>query len=87
MDPAQGLDFHHSTLPPLRRAKSLDRRTTESVMTVSQTFSQLHSAENAGRLKVCPATYKTFSEGSVSVREHCVRGEPFPNPHNGSVVR
>ncbi|XP_066519369.1 myosin phosphatase Rho-interacting protein isoform X1 [Hoplias malabaricus] len=32
-DPAQGLDFHHSTLPPLRRAKSLDRRTTESVMT------------------------------------------------------
>lgn len=33
MDPAQGLDFHHSTLPPLRRAKSLDRRTTESVMT------------------------------------------------------
>uniref|UniRef100_A0A9J7YXF7 Myosin phosphatase Rho interacting protein n=1 Tax=Cyprinus carpio carpio TaxID=630221 RepID=A0A9J7YXF7_CYPCA len=30
MDPAQGLDFHHSTLPPLRRAKSLDRRTTES---------------------------------------------------------
>lgn len=36
MDPAQGLDFHHSTLPPLRRAKSLDRRTTESVMTVRQ---------------------------------------------------
>lgn len=33
IDPAQGLDFHHSTLPPLRRAKSLDRRTTESVMT------------------------------------------------------
>ncbi|KAJ8363758.1 hypothetical protein SKAU_G00125890 [Synaphobranchus kaupii] len=32
-DPAQGLDFRHSTLPPLRRAKSLDRRTTESVMT------------------------------------------------------
>ncbi|KAG7491791.1 hypothetical protein MATL_G00007670 [Megalops atlanticus] len=32
-DPAQGLDFHHSSLPPLRRAKSLDRRTTESVMT------------------------------------------------------
>ncbi|XP_064179093.1 myosin phosphatase Rho-interacting protein isoform X6 [Anguilla rostrata] len=32
-DPAQGVDFHHSTLPPLRRAKSLDRRTTESVMT------------------------------------------------------
>ncbi|XP_061086288.1 protein outspread isoform X2 [Conger conger] len=32
-DPAQSLDFHHSTLPPLRRAKSLDRRTTESVMT------------------------------------------------------
>ncbi|XP_056626576.1 myosin phosphatase Rho-interacting protein isoform X2 [Triplophysa dalaica] len=30
---AQGSDFHHSTLPPLRRAKSLDRRTTESVMT------------------------------------------------------
>ncbi|KAF7705068.1 hypothetical protein HF521_020354 [Silurus meridionalis] len=28
-----GLDFRHSTLPPLRRAKSLDRRTTESVMT------------------------------------------------------
>ncbi|KAK6301789.1 hypothetical protein J4Q44_G00278420 [Coregonus suidteri] len=28
----QGLDFP-STLPPLRRAKSLDRRTTESVMT------------------------------------------------------
>uniref|UniRef100_A0A8B9R8A9 Myosin phosphatase Rho interacting protein n=1 Tax=Astyanax mexicanus TaxID=7994 RepID=A0A8B9R8A9_ASTMX len=34
LDPAQGVDFHHSTLPPLRRAKSLDRRTTESVMTV-----------------------------------------------------
>ncbi|XP_067286213.1 myosin phosphatase Rho-interacting protein isoform X3 [Pseudorasbora parva] len=33
MDPAQGLDFYHSSLPPLRRAKSLDRRTTESVMT------------------------------------------------------
>ncbi|XP_051968236.1 myosin phosphatase Rho-interacting protein-like isoform X1 [Xyrauchen texanus] len=33
LDPAQVLDFHHSTLPPLRRAKSLDRRTTESVMT------------------------------------------------------
>uniref|UniRef100_A0A8B9JPP6 Myosin phosphatase Rho interacting protein n=1 Tax=Astyanax mexicanus TaxID=7994 RepID=A0A8B9JPP6_ASTMX len=33
LDPAQGVDFHHSTLPPLRRAKSLDRRTTESVMT------------------------------------------------------
>ncbi|XP_060795626.1 myosin phosphatase Rho-interacting protein isoform X3 [Neoarius graeffei] len=33
LDPAQGLDFHPSTLPPLRRAKSLDRRTTESVMT------------------------------------------------------
>ncbi|XP_053366912.1 myosin phosphatase Rho-interacting protein isoform X2 [Clarias gariepinus] len=33
LDPAQGQDFHHSTLPPLRRAKSLDRRTTESVMT------------------------------------------------------
>uniref|UniRef100_A0A8C2G2B4 Myosin phosphatase Rho interacting protein n=1 Tax=Cyprinus carpio TaxID=7962 RepID=A0A8C2G2B4_CYPCA len=33
MDPAQGLDFHPCTLPPLRRAKSLDRRTTESVMT------------------------------------------------------
>ncbi|KAL1263886.1 hypothetical protein QQF64_004241, partial [Cirrhinus molitorella] len=33
MDAGQGLDFHHSTLPPLRRAKSLDRRTTESVMT------------------------------------------------------
>ncbi|KAJ8413731.1 hypothetical protein AAFF_G00082380 [Aldrovandia affinis] len=32
-DPARGSDFHHSTLPPLRRAKSLDRRTTESVMT------------------------------------------------------
>ncbi|KAI4886697.1 hypothetical protein NFI96_021391 [Prochilodus magdalenae] len=32
-DPAQDLDFHHSTMPPLRRAKSLDRRTTESVMT------------------------------------------------------
>uniref|UniRef100_A0A672Q1K7 Myosin phosphatase Rho-interacting protein-like n=1 Tax=Sinocyclocheilus grahami TaxID=75366 RepID=A0A672Q1K7_SINGR len=26
-------DFHPCTLPPLRRAKSLDRRTTESVMT------------------------------------------------------
>lgn len=33
-DVDQGLDFP-STLPPLRRAKSLDRRTTESVMTVS----------------------------------------------------
>ncbi|XP_072523647.1 uncharacterized protein mprip isoform X1 [Salminus brasiliensis] len=33
LDTAQGVDFHHSTLPPLRRAKSLDRRTTESVMT------------------------------------------------------
>uniref|UniRef100_A0A3B1K8M8 Myosin phosphatase Rho interacting protein n=1 Tax=Astyanax mexicanus TaxID=7994 RepID=A0A3B1K8M8_ASTMX len=33
LDRAQGVDFHHSTLPPLRRAKSLDRRTTESVMT------------------------------------------------------
>ncbi|XP_022523606.2 myosin phosphatase Rho-interacting protein isoform X4 [Astyanax mexicanus] len=33
LDQAQGVDFHHSTLPPLRRAKSLDRRTTESVMT------------------------------------------------------
>ncbi|KAG7325283.1 hypothetical protein KOW79_011599 [Hemibagrus wyckioides] len=33
LDSGQGLDFHHSTLPPLRRAKSLDRRTTESVMT------------------------------------------------------
>ncbi|KAF4085257.1 hypothetical protein AMELA_G00115370 [Ameiurus melas] len=33
LDPGQGLDFHPSTLPPLRRAKSLDRRTTESVMT------------------------------------------------------
>uniref|UniRef100_A0AAQ5XIF3 PH domain-containing protein n=1 Tax=Amphiprion ocellaris TaxID=80972 RepID=A0AAQ5XIF3_AMPOC len=33
-DVGQGLDFP-STLPPLRRAKSLDRRTTESVMTVS----------------------------------------------------
>ncbi|XP_076856211.1 uncharacterized protein mprip isoform X1 [Brachyhypopomus gauderio] len=32
-DPAQDLDFRPSTLPPLRRAKSLDRRTTESVMT------------------------------------------------------
>ncbi|KAJ8246369.1 hypothetical protein GJAV_G00266960 [Gymnothorax javanicus] len=32
-DPAQGSEFHHSALPPLRRAKSLDRRTTESVMT------------------------------------------------------
>ncbi|XP_035389216.1 myosin phosphatase Rho-interacting protein isoform X8 [Electrophorus electricus] len=32
-DPAQDLDFCPSTLPPLRRAKSLDRRTTESVMT------------------------------------------------------
>ncbi|XP_041829294.1 myosin phosphatase Rho-interacting protein isoform X2 [Melanotaenia boesemani] len=31
-DVDQGLDFP-STLPPLRRAKSLDRRTTESVMT------------------------------------------------------
>ncbi|XP_040924383.1 myosin phosphatase Rho-interacting protein isoform X4 [Betta splendens] len=31
-DVAEGLDFP-STLPPLRRAKSLDRRTTESVMT------------------------------------------------------
>ncbi|XP_059180282.1 myosin phosphatase Rho-interacting protein isoform X4 [Centropristis striata] len=31
-DVGQGLDFP-STLPPLRRAKSLDRRTTESVMT------------------------------------------------------
>lgn len=33
-DVDQALDFP-STLPPLRRAKSLDRRTTESVMTVS----------------------------------------------------
>ncbi|XP_077101770.1 myosin phosphatase Rho-interacting protein isoform X5 [Siphateles boraxobius] len=33
MDPTQGVDFYHSSLPPLRRAKSLDRRTTESVMT------------------------------------------------------
>ncbi|KAL6475240.1 hypothetical protein MHYP_G00162800 [Metynnis hypsauchen] len=33
LDPAQNMDFHHTTLPPLRRAKSLDRRTTESVMT------------------------------------------------------
>lgn len=33
-DTDQGMDFG-STLPPLRRAKSLDRRTTESVMTVS----------------------------------------------------
>ncbi|XP_057214952.1 myosin phosphatase Rho-interacting protein isoform X2 [Triplophysa rosa] len=32
-DSAQGSEFHHSTLLPLRRAKSLDRRTTESVMT------------------------------------------------------
>ncbi|XP_039509620.1 myosin phosphatase Rho-interacting protein isoform X4 [Pimephales promelas] len=32
-DPELGLDFYHSSLPPLRRAKSLDRRTTESVMT------------------------------------------------------
>ncbi|KAL4648163.1 interaptin-like isoform X1 [Arapaima gigas] len=29
----QDFDFSRSTLPPLRRAKSLDRRTTESVMT------------------------------------------------------
>ncbi|XP_042591958.1 myosin phosphatase Rho-interacting protein-like [Cyprinus carpio] len=45
MDPAQGLDFHPCTLPPLRRAKSLDRRTTESVMTVrsvSLFFSPAH---------------------------------------------
>ena len=33
-EPGQDLDFA-STLPPLRRAKSLDRRTTESVMPVS----------------------------------------------------
>ncbi|XP_047673467.1 myosin phosphatase Rho-interacting protein isoform X1 [Tachysurus fulvidraco] len=33
LDSGQGLDFHHTTIPPLRRAKSLDRRTTESVMT------------------------------------------------------
>ncbi|XP_051958653.1 myosin phosphatase Rho-interacting protein isoform X1 [Xyrauchen texanus] len=33
LNPAQGLHFRHSALPPLRRAKSLDRRTTESVMT------------------------------------------------------
>lgn len=58
MDPAQGLDFHHSTLPPLRRAKSLDRRTTESVMTVSQTFSQLHSSENAGRVLPLPRRFQ-----------------------------
>ncbi|XP_066560823.1 protein outspread isoform X2 [Amia ocellicauda] len=32
-DSARGSDFHRSTIPPLRRAKSLDRRTTESVMT------------------------------------------------------
>ncbi|XP_072568401.1 myosin phosphatase Rho-interacting protein isoform X4 [Paramormyrops kingsleyae] len=32
-DLPQGLDFTRSTIPPLRRAKSLDRRTTESVMT------------------------------------------------------
>ncbi|XP_015211823.2 myosin phosphatase Rho-interacting protein isoform X3 [Lepisosteus oculatus] len=32
-DSTRGLNFHHSTIPPLRRAKSLDRRTTESVMT------------------------------------------------------
>ncbi|KAL2077994.1 hypothetical protein ACEWY4_025679 [Coilia grayii] len=30
---SKALDFQHTTLPPLRRAKSLDRRTTESVMT------------------------------------------------------
>ncbi|XP_031417185.1 myosin phosphatase Rho-interacting protein isoform X3 [Clupea harengus] len=30
---SQPLDFQHTALPPLRRAKSLDRRTTESVMT------------------------------------------------------
>lgn len=33
-DLGQGLDFP-SAHPPLRRAKSLDRRTTESVITVS----------------------------------------------------
>ncbi|TSK14594.1 Myosin phosphatase Rho-interacting protein [Bagarius yarrelli] len=33
LETGQSLDFHHATLPPLRRAKSLDRRTTESVMT------------------------------------------------------
>lgn len=33
-DAGEDLEFA-STLPPLRRAKSLDRRTTESVMTVS----------------------------------------------------
>lgn len=36
-DMDQGLDFV-STLPPLRRAKSLDRRTTESVMTVNFSY-------------------------------------------------
>uniref|UniRef100_A0A671KIL2 Myosin phosphatase Rho-interacting protein-like n=1 Tax=Sinocyclocheilus anshuiensis TaxID=1608454 RepID=A0A671KIL2_9TELE len=41
MDPARGLDFHPCTLPPLRRAKSLDRRTTESVMTVRLSVSLL----------------------------------------------
>lgn len=58
MDPAQGLDFHHSTLPPLRRAKSLDRRTTESVMTVRQIhlsgFSQHHTAQMLDRHKAFP---------------------------------
>uniref|UniRef100_A0A671KHN4 Myosin phosphatase Rho-interacting protein-like n=1 Tax=Sinocyclocheilus anshuiensis TaxID=1608454 RepID=A0A671KHN4_9TELE len=39
---AAGLtDFHPCTLPPLRRAKSLDRRTTESVMTVRLSVSLL----------------------------------------------
>ena len=40
----RGLDFP-STLPPLRRAKSLDRRTTESVMTVSALLSSVLTCE------------------------------------------
>uniref|UniRef100_H3A1I2 PH domain-containing protein n=1 Tax=Latimeria chalumnae TaxID=7897 RepID=H3A1I2_LATCH len=33
IDSAQGSSFLSSTIPPFRRAKSLDRRTTESIMT------------------------------------------------------
>lgn len=63
----QGLDFP-STLPPLRRAKSLDRRTTESVMTVR--FGATTSAVNLHGITLKLQMFVSFAS-LLTVKTQC----------------
>uniref|UniRef100_A0A3B4U7T8 Myosin phosphatase Rho interacting protein n=1 Tax=Seriola dumerili TaxID=41447 RepID=A0A3B4U7T8_SERDU len=87
-DTGQGLDFP-STLPPLRRAKSLDRRTTESVMTWKKYWFVLLASDLDGEidLSTCYSVTEYQAQRNYGFQIHTQEGVHTLSAMTGGIRR